>query len=159
MAELTSSTREAARRLGVSDTTMHKAERSGRITREPDGQWDIAKLRVQMRETADPQRSPLSGSAAAQGTPFARLKVAQLALKVEAQRLALDESKGRLLDVATANATIDEIASTMRDALLNWPARASGNTMLSRELMCGIEDDGEPSSVPPQQTMALIFSP
>ena len=44
----------------------------------------------------------------------------------EAQRLALDESKGRLLDVATANATIDEIASTMRDALLNWPARVSG---------------------------------
>jgi hypothetical protein len=59
-------------------------------------------------------------------TPFARLKVAQLALKVEAQRLALDESKGRLLDVATANATIDEIASTMRDALLNWPARVAG---------------------------------
>jgi len=27
MAELTSSTREAARRLGVSDTTLHKAER------------------------------------------------------------------------------------------------------------------------------------
>ena len=126
MAELTSSTREAARRLGVSDTTMHKAERTGRITREPDGQWDIAKLRVQMRETADPQRTTLSGSTAAEGTPFARLKVAQLALKVEAQRLALDESKGRLLDVATANATIDEIASTMRDALLNWPARVAG---------------------------------
>jgi DNA-binding XRE family transcriptional regulator len=159
MAELTSSTREAARRLGVSDTTMHKAERTGRITREPDGQWDIAKTRARLLETADPQRSALSGSAAAEGTPFARLKVAQLALKVEAQRLALDEIKGRLLDVATANATIDEIASTMRDALLNWPARASGNTMLSRELMCGIEDDCEPSSVPPQQTMASIFSP
>jgi hypothetical protein len=159
MAELTSSTREAARRLGVSDTTMHKAERTGRIARKPDGQWDITKTRARLQDTADPQRSPLSGSAAAEGTPFARLKVAQLALKVEAQRLALDESKGRLLDVATANATIDEIASTMRDALLNWPARASGNTMLSRELMCGIEDDGEPSSVPPQQTMASIFSP
>ena len=78
MAELTSSTREAARRLGVSDTTMHKAERTGRIAREPDGQWDITKTRA------------------------------------------------RLLDVATANATIDEIASTMRDALLNWPARVSG---------------------------------
>ena len=36
------------------------------------------------------------------------------------------KSKGRLLDVATANATIDEIASTMRDALLNWPARVAG---------------------------------
>jgi DNA-binding XRE family transcriptional regulator len=126
MAELTSSTREAARRLGVSDTTMHKAERTGRIAREPDGQWDIAKTRARLLDTADPQRSSLSGSAAAEGTPFARLKVAQLALKVEAQRLALDESKGRLLDVATANATIDEIASTMRDALLNWPARVAG---------------------------------
>jgi phosphoglycerate dehydrogenase-like enzyme len=30
------------------------------------------------------------------------------------------------IDVATANATIDEIASTMRDALLNWPARVAG---------------------------------
>jgi hypothetical protein len=58
-------------------------------------------------ETTDPQRSPLSDSAASEGTLFARLKVVQLALKVEAQRLALDESKGRLLNVATANATID----------------------------------------------------
>ena len=57
MAELTSSTREAARRLGVSDTTMHKAERTGRITREPDGQWDITKTRARLLETADPQRS------------------------------------------------------------------------------------------------------
>jgi hypothetical protein len=33
MAELTSSTREAARRLGVSDTTMHKAERKACLWR------------------------------------------------------------------------------------------------------------------------------
>ncbi len=39
-------------------------------------------------------------------TPLARLKVAQLALKVETQRLALDESKGQLLDVAAADASI-----------------------------------------------------
>jgi hypothetical protein len=37
MAELTSSTREAARRLGVSDTTMHKAERTGRVALETGG--------------------------------------------------------------------------------------------------------------------------
>jgi hypothetical protein len=109
----------------VSDTTIQKPERTGRIARERDGQWDITETSARLLETADPQRSSLAGSAAAEGTPFARLKVAQLALKVEAQRLALDESKGRLLDVATANATIDEIASTMRDALLNWPARAT----------------------------------
>jgi hypothetical protein len=38
-------------------------------------------------------------------------------------------------------------------------ARDSGNTMLSMEFLCGIEGDAEPSSVPPQQAMALIFSP
>ena len=74
--------------------------------------------------TRDPARSPLVNGA--EGTPFARLKVAQLALKVEAQRLSLDETKRRLLDVNEANAALDEIGSTMRDALLNWPARVSG---------------------------------
>ncbi|WPB86400.1 MerR family transcriptional regulator [Sediminicoccus rosea] len=125
MPELTASTREAARRLGVSDTAIHKAERAGRIAREPDGSWDIDKTRRRLTETADPARSPLA-SIGAEGTPFARLKVAQLALKVEAQRLSLDETKRRLLDVTEANAALDEIGSTMRDALLNWPARVSG---------------------------------
>jgi hypothetical protein len=126
MPELTASTREAARRLGVSDTTIHKAERAGRIAREPDGSWDIEKTRRRLVETADPARSPLASGAGAEGTPFARLKVAQLALKVEAQRLSLDETKRRLLDVNEANAALDEIGSTMRDALLNWPARVAG---------------------------------
>lgn len=126
MPELIHSTREAARRIGLSDTAMHKAERAGRIAREPDGLWDIDKTRRRLVETADPARSPLATGASAEGTPFARLKVAQLALKVEAQRLSLDETKRRLLDVNEANAALDEIGSTMRDALLNWPARVAG---------------------------------
>ena len=76
--------------------------------------------------TREAARSPLANGAGAEATPFARLKVAQLALKVEAQRLSLDETKRRLLDVTEANAALDEIGSTMRDALLNWPARVSG---------------------------------
>jgi hypothetical protein len=126
MPELTSSTREAARRIGITETALRKAEAAGRISREPDGQWDIDKTRRTLVETADPSRSPLAGSANADATPFARLKVAQLALKVEAQRLALDLRKRRLIDVAEADATIDQIAGAMRDALLNWPARVSG---------------------------------
>jgi hypothetical protein len=126
MPELTSSTREAARRIGITETALRKAEAAGRISREPDGQWDIDKTRRALTETADPARSPLAGSANADGTPFARLKVAQLALKVEAQRLALDLRKRRLIDVAEADATIDQIAGAMRDALLNWPARVAG---------------------------------
>ncbi len=126
MPELTSSTREAARRIGITETALRKAEQTNRIAREPDGRWDIDKTRRRLVETADPHRSPLANGGGAEGTPYARLKVAQLALKVEAQRLALDENKRRLLDVGEANATIDEIAGAMRDALLNWPARVSG---------------------------------
>jgi hypothetical protein len=144
MPEMTHSTREAARRIGVTETALRKAAAKGRIVREPDGQWDVDKTRRRMVETADPARSPLAGggtggvgagagigagggaSVGADATPYARLKVAQLALKVEAQRMALDEEKGRLLDAASANAAIDEIAGAMRDALLNWPARVSG---------------------------------
>jgi hypothetical protein len=128
--ELTPSTREAARRIGITETALRKAEQTSRIAREPDGQWDIDKTRRRLIETADPVRSPLAGgggtTSASDGTPFARLKVAQLALKVEAQRLALDETRRRLVDVTEANAALDEIGSTMRDALLNWPARVSG---------------------------------
>jgi len=58
-------------------------------------------------------------------TPLARLKVAQLALKVETQRLALDETKGQLLDVAAGDASIGEIATVLRDALSAWPAHAA----------------------------------
>lgn len=128
MPELTPSTREAARRIGVTETALRKAEQTGRITREPGGQWDVDKTRRRMVETADPIRSPLAANpgVSADATPFARLKVAELALKVEARRLALDEEKGRLIDVQSANAAIDEIAGAMRDALLNWPARVSG---------------------------------
>jgi hypothetical protein len=128
MPELTRSTREAARRIGVSEAALRKAEGSGRIAREPDGRWDVDKTRRRLVETADPHRSPLAATAGAgaEGTPYARLKVAQLALKVEAQRLALDADKRRLLDVAEADAAIDEVAGAMRDALLNWPARVSG---------------------------------
>jgi len=53
--------------------------------------------------------------------PSTRLKVAQLALKVESQRLSLDETKLRLVDVTEGNAMLDEIASTMRDALAGGP--------------------------------------
>ncbi|MCZ8147539.1 MAG: hypothetical protein O9325_06790, partial [Roseomonas sp.] len=55
-----------------------------------------------------------------------RLTLARLALGVEAQRLAVDEKKGRLMDITAANHRVDEVAAGMRDAVLNWPARVSG---------------------------------
>lgn len=60
------------------------------------------------------------------GSPLGRLTLARLALGVEAQRMAMDEKKGRLMDVTVANHRIDEAAAGMRDAVLNWPARVAG---------------------------------
>ena len=120
----TTSRDTTARRLGVSHTAIQKAERVGRISREPDGSWDIDRVRRDMAETARPGRSPLAPPM--ETTALGRLTIARLALRVEAQRLALDRSKGRLMDIAAADARIDEFAGAMRDAVLNWPARVSG---------------------------------
>jgi phage terminase large subunit GpA-like protein len=50
------SQREVARRLGISHTALQKAQRSGRIAPEPDGYWDVEKVRAQLARTADPAR-------------------------------------------------------------------------------------------------------
>ena len=69
MPEMTPSTRELARRIGVTEAALRKAEAKGRIEREPDGQWDVEKSRRRMIETADPVRSPLAGAVGAAADP------------------------------------------------------------------------------------------
>jgi hypothetical protein len=122
--ERTTSAREVARRLGLSHTAIQKAEQVGRIRREADGSWDVERVRRNLIASAVPGRSPMATPG--DDTPLGRLTLVRLALGVEAQRLAMDERKGRLMDIATANQRIDEGAAGMRDAVLNWPARVSG---------------------------------
>jgi hypothetical protein len=122
--ERITSARDVARRLGLSHTAIQKAEQVGRIHREADGSWDAERVRRDMIASAVPGRSPLATPS--DDTPLGRLTLARLALGVEAQRLAMDEKKGRLMDVTAANHRIDECAAGMRDAVLNWPARVAG---------------------------------
>jgi hypothetical protein len=124
MPERIVSAREVARRLGLSHTAIQKAEQVGRISREQDGAWDLGRVRRDLSATADPSRSRLAQQS--ETSPLARLTIARLALGVEAQRLALNQAKGKLIDMPSADARIDELAGAMRDALLNWPARVSG---------------------------------
>ena len=124
MPERIISARDVARRLDLSHTAIQKAEQVGRIRREVDGSWDIERVRRDLTASAVPGRSPLATPG--NETPLGRLTLARLALGVEAQRLAMDERKGRLMDVVTADHRIDEFAAGMRDAVLNWPARVSG---------------------------------
>ena len=50
----TTSNRKLADQLGVSETAVRRAERAGRIKREPDGAWDLAKVRAAWAVNTDP---------------------------------------------------------------------------------------------------------
>ena len=54
----TTSNRELARQLGVSETAVRRAEKAGRIGREADGTWDLAKVRAAWAGNTDPAHQP-----------------------------------------------------------------------------------------------------
>ena len=62
------SNRELARQLGVSETAVRRAEKAGRIRREPDGAWDLAKVKAAWAGNTDPaqQRGEPSAGTEAQ---------------------------------------------------------------------------------------------
>jgi hypothetical protein len=60
------SNRGLARQLGVSETAVRRAERAGRIGREPDGAWDLAKVKaawVGNTDAAQQRAEPSAGDA------------------------------------------------------------------------------------------------
>ena len=50
----TASKRELARQLGVTETAVRRAERAGRIKREAEGTWDLARVRAAWAGNTDP---------------------------------------------------------------------------------------------------------
>ena len=53
------SNRELARHLGISETAVRRAEKAGRIRREADGAWDLAKVKAAWASnTDDAQQRP-----------------------------------------------------------------------------------------------------
>jgi len=58
------SNRDLARQLGLSDTAVRRAENAGRIEREADGSWDLAKVRAAWSgntDQAQQRRGPGAG--------------------------------------------------------------------------------------------------
>ena len=59
----TTSNRELARQIGVSETAVRRAEKAGRIRREADGSWDPAKVKAAWSDNTDQaQQRPAAGS-------------------------------------------------------------------------------------------------
>jgi hypothetical protein len=50
------SNRELARQIGVSETAVRRAEKAGRIGREADGSWDLAKVQAAWSDNTDPSQ-------------------------------------------------------------------------------------------------------
>jgi hypothetical protein len=139
------SNRELARQLGVSETAIRKAEKSGRIRKEPDGGWDLARVRAAWGSNTDPAQQrgrmkPVPKAAVGavretlkeQGEPVAagamtymQARTANEVLKAQERRLRLQQIKGELVDRAKAVAQVFRLARDERDAWINWPARAA----------------------------------
>jgi hypothetical protein len=68
------SNRELARQLGVSETAVRRAEKAGRIKREADGAWDLAKVKAAWSDNTDQAyQRPKPGARERSGTR-ARMK-------------------------------------------------------------------------------------
>jgi hypothetical protein len=67
------SNRELARRLGVSETAVRRAEKAGRIAREAGGSWDLVKVRAAWAGNTDAAQQRREAGARRAGRP-ARMK-------------------------------------------------------------------------------------
>jgi hypothetical protein len=58
----TASNRRLARQLGISETAVRRAEKAGRIGREPDGAWDPARVKAAWAGNTDQAQQRLARS-------------------------------------------------------------------------------------------------
>jgi hypothetical protein len=70
----TSSNRELARQLGVSETAVRRAEKAGRIRREADGSWDAARVQAAWSDNTDSAQQRPNPSAGERKGSRARMK-------------------------------------------------------------------------------------
>lgn len=135
------SIRAYARHRGVTDTAVHKAIRTGRITPEEDGTIDVDRAD---REWARNSETPKAGTRAravkaavpesaadaptglpAGGASLLQARTVNEVVKAQTNKVRLARLKGELVDRNQAIAHVFKLARSERDAWLNWPARIS----------------------------------
>jgi hypothetical protein len=142
------SIRAYARHRGVTDTAVHKAIQTGRITPETDGTIDperadqdwarnTEKPRSGTKKPAAKVKAPDLGggetaSASGGGTSLLQARTVNEVVKAQTNKVRLARLKGELVDRSQAIAQVFKLARTERDAWLNWPARVSA--LLAAEL-------------------------
>jgi hypothetical protein len=137
------SNRAYARLKGVSESSVRKAIKAGRLTPLADGTLDPAvadqqwsrntnvRLDTNVRRdtdarvdthvlssTSEPVKAPASGS-------LLQARTASEIVRAQTGKVRLARLKGELIDRNQAIAQIFKLARTERDAWINWPARIS----------------------------------
>ena len=154
------SLREYARRRGVSHVAVMKAIKVGRITPEPDGSLDPAKVDAQWDAHTDPARAPeeqteepeQADETPAADTPaepqptatepapqgaatFSQARTAHEIAKAQRARIEVQRLREEVVDRAQATSEVFRLARRERDAWVNWPARVAA--LMAAEL--GVE--------------------
>ncbi|KGJ23605.1 hypothetical protein [Paracoccus sanguinis] len=145
------SERQYAAHVGLSRGAIQKAKTAERLVLYPDGSINAAASDVRRAETTDPSKTrkspapklkPVPEAAVAAvgdtlreqglavpaiggGTTFLQAKTANEVLKAQERRIRLSRLKGELIDRVRALALVFRLAREVRDAWVNWPARAS----------------------------------
>jgi hypothetical protein len=135
------SIRAYARHRGVSDSAVHKAIRTGRITPEADGTIDSGRADQEWTRNSDVPRAGTRARAAkvavpdagsdntaplpAGGASLLQARTVNEVVKAQTNKVRLARLKGELVDRPQAIAHVFTLARAERDAWLNWPARVS----------------------------------
>jgi len=134
------SIRAYARHRGVSDTAVHKAIRTGRVTPEADGTIDPLRADAEWARNSEAPKAGTRAAAArvreaedgssAQGPPTGGTSLLQArtvneVVKAQTNKVRLARLKGELVERSQAIAHVFKLARAERDAWLNWPARVS----------------------------------
>ena len=148
------SIRAYARHRGVSDTAVHKAIRTGRITPEPDGSIDADRAdrewashsdnpkvgtrkgveKVTIKESNHDSSSVLPSTMNTGGTSLLQARTVNEVVKAQTNKVRLARLKGELVDRPQAVAHVFKLARAERDAWLNWPARVSAQLAAKLEV-------------------------
>lgn len=144
------SERQYAAHVGLSRGAIQKAKTAERLVLYPDGSINAAASDARRAETIDPSKTrkpsepklkPVPEAAVAAvgdtlreqglavpavggGTTFLQAKTANEVLKAQERRIRLSRLKGELIERARALSLVFRLAREVRDAWVNWPARA-----------------------------------
>ena len=136
--------RACARALGMKhhQTLLYHVHK-GHVQQNADGTFDLERTRQDLRRNA-----PNSAAEQASGAPeltltsdialnvhtFADARTEREYLRLERERLDIEERRGKLVSVAEVRAAQTERATAEREAFLNWPGRIAAG--LAARLGC-----------------------